>query len=835
MAKGKGIGLWERMGVELDKGTVQAMMSEYENALATSGEKGARAMERALKETHALTVAKLEKQLRDGLINEKTFSKLKAEADRGFAQSLGKGMDDLKAKGKLTDAEFVKLSKTLSKLESQSKDTGSSFKGMMQGFIGGLAAGAMTAGIDALLRGVGAVKGFIFGASQAATEAEDVVNSLAGTLERFGVRFASVRGELESNARLFQDRTVFDDETYLGIIDALTEKTGSYTAALRDAETVANVMYKRKLDLATASDVVSKALRNPEMSLEKVKIQAWEGEKAIDAIRRAFDGAAEGGTKTFSGQLAQLTNGWGNFKEAAGEALNNLAVKLGILPKATAWLRENTDEMVAWVETTGAKMETWWKTNREDVQQTIRDVQQLASDLKSIAAMVLPPVRVVVEFVAKLARWYNKVDRWEDKYLYGPEPGVPVDHGHTGRPQAEIDHSHTPAARQGRNRQPKGTGTGTGTGTRAKPLTEDERTEREIALLAEVAKMRRLEADELAKLEGYQDRARARLSATNLGLAEEVRLRERLAKIITTMVAGGVPAPDLAPATIITPVRKPFGTYHTPDERAEQRSVAAMRQQLELLGDIGQWRRLNRDEIDAAAKLEGDIERKLRNQNLSARERLELEQNLAVAREMNAGDFTMDNVWEVMAGSARAAGDSIGDAWTDNFERIFEDGLDLKSFMDGMWAGTSAGLAKAIAGEARLRAKHNTVKAVEAGAEGLLAVAKREPDAAAAAFSSAGKFLLSAAGWAALGGAAGAAGGHGSSRGGGHSPMERGGPDAGHDIGRRVETHTYIRLEAKFDPFDPNSPRHQDLIHTTARNVIDTQGRDAFTRGNAAE
>lgn len=967
--KGRGRGLWQRLGVELDKGSAQAFMSDMERALAAGGEKGARGLKRALEEALDLTLANLRKQLAEGVIDSKTFTKLKAEAESAFNNTLVKGMDDLKAKGKLTDAEFVKLSKSLKQVKQESDEAGKGFKGMMQGFVGGLAAFGAAKVTDLLTSAAYGVKNFLFSSSAAASEADDVVNRLAGTLERVGVKMSDVQGELDAGARAMQENTRFDDETYLGIIDALTEGTGSYTKAQRDAATVADLMAKKKMDLAAASLIVAKAINDPEMSLKKLGIAAREGETAIEAIRRTFRGAAEQDTKVFGGAIAQVTNAWGNFKEAAGKALNEMLMKSGILPRLTAYLNENSEELGE-----------WWEQNQEGLKETAADLATVAEGLGKLARTSLPKFTVAVEFFSNLTEWYNSLPPFAKKALSavawaGGELTSPVraltrsqrlsdafdrSYGReTRRPQpmgraeaAELDRlidgaldpappagggaAQAPArmteeqvqryqalaqsrrltadetralraeeqalreevskARPGseeevdaRKRLADVEEALAGKKERAKKRERDadadeitrmgqiaERRaltsretarlgslqdrltrsvesgtlsveaeakaqakladirkaldaprEREIQMLRDIGQLRNLNASEIMKLSGREDELRAALSAKNLTLEREIYLRRQLAE-----VQGAIPAVDLTPATIIRPEMGPRLTLLS---RGEERDTTEMRQQLALLAEISGWRSLSRDELAAAADLESQIERKLSNQSLSMRERLDLERDLAEAREANASLFTMDNVWESMVEASGAAGEMIAESWTDVFERVFEGGMNLRDFMNGMWDGVAGGLGKAIKAEAGIRAKKAGVHALEAAATGTLALAKHDYTAATKAYNAIPKFIAEAAGWAALGGAAGALQHESGGGSAGHQRLDRGGADSGLEAARRAESHIYVRNTINVNPFDPDSPRVQEVVQRTARNIVDSQGPDAFTRGSAPQ
>ncbi|HET7233264.1 MAG TPA: hypothetical protein VFJ16_24850, partial [Longimicrobium sp.] len=122
-----------RVGLVLDSDARGKFMSDFERALAASGEKGAAKMRRALKEQLDLTLAELNKKFREGSIGQDDYLKRKFEAEQAFVQSLSRGMDQLRAKGELTDGEFVKLARDLAKVGDQAERTAQQFEKMGHG------------------------------------------------------------------------------------------------------------------------------------------------------------------------------------------------------------------------------------------------------------------------------------------------------------------------------------------------------------------------------------------------------------------------------------------------------------------------------------------------------------------------------------------------------------------------------------------------------------------------------------------------------------------------------------------------------------------------------
>ena len=362
----------------------------------------------------------------------------------------------------------------------------------------------------------------------------------------------------------------------------------------------------------------------------------------------------------------------------------------------------------------------------------------------------------------------------------------------------------------------------------------DEPREREIRLLSDISQLRHLHGEEIFSLSRIEDQLRAALSAKNLELEREILLRRQLAEVTGALASSrldGVQATtqDQGYRSIIS------GPRMTLQDRDDVKSQEVMRHELAMLQQIAQWRTLSRDEAAAAAAYEERIERALAAGNLNRHEALQLEQDLAAARELSSSAFTWDNVWESMVSASGAAGELVAESWLDVFERVFEGGMNLRDFMTGMWDGVAGGLGKAIKAEATLEAKKAGVNALKAGATGTLALARHDYVAATKAFNAVPMFIAEAAGWAALGGAAGAIQHEsGGGRGGGSNSLDRGGPDAGLDAARRIESHIYVRNTINVNPLDPNSPLVQDFVHTTARNVIDRQGADAFTVGTGA-
>lgn len=214
----------------------------------------------------------------------------------------------------------------------------------------------LAAGIGAALGGA-ALIAFGKRAVEAAAKVEQVWNDLRGTINSAGGSFEKLEGKIRATAEAFQDATVNDGEDFAEGLSRMITLTGNVEGSLKNMGLAANVAAQFfKGDLASGVELVAKVSQGNVTMLQKMGIAATSAANGLDVLAQRSMGAAERQTKTFTGQLRQLNNEWGDFKEELGAALiaaDGQTSAMSVLREAvrdlTTWVVENKDAIRDWV------------------------------------------------------------------------------------------------------------------------------------------------------------------------------------------------------------------------------------------------------------------------------------------------------------------------------------------------------------------------------------------------------------------------------------------------------------------------------------------------------
>lgn len=198
---------------------------------------------------------------------------------------------------------------------------------------------------------------FGIAAVNAARDSEDAWSDLSGSIAAAGESFEGMEERVRAAADAFQAATIHDDDAYARGLSRLITLTGDVAASTNNMGLVADVAAKFfKGDLAPATDLVAKAMNGNTAALSKMGIKVDDAQQALEILASRSMGAAEKKAATFSGQLAQLNNGWDDFlkdvgnaiiqSEGAGTAMNALRAVVQVL---TDWVGRNKDAIALWV------------------------------------------------------------------------------------------------------------------------------------------------------------------------------------------------------------------------------------------------------------------------------------------------------------------------------------------------------------------------------------------------------------------------------------------------------------------------------------------------------
>lgn len=198
---------------------------------------------------------------------------------------------------------------------------------------------------------------FGIAAVNAARESEAAWSDLEGTIAAAGESFAGMESQVRAAADAFQASTIHDDDAYAKGLSRLITLSGDVAASTNNMGLVADVAAKFfNGDLAPATDLVAKAMNGNTAALGKMGIKAEGAQQALEILAARSMGAATKEAGTFSGQLAQLNNGWDDFlkdvgnaiigSEGASTAMNALKAVVQVL---TDWVGRNKEAIASWV------------------------------------------------------------------------------------------------------------------------------------------------------------------------------------------------------------------------------------------------------------------------------------------------------------------------------------------------------------------------------------------------------------------------------------------------------------------------------------------------------
>jgi len=160
-------------------------------------------------------------------------------------------------------------------------------------------------------------------------EEQDAVEGLTTALAAQGLATPEVTAAYSALASQFQATTKYADEAIVGVQQTLTTigKVGPEQMELA-LTAVTNLASGMKIDLATAANMVSKAVGSGGEQLGKLKVVLGEAyvegmstTEMLTALNDKFGPAAQNELNTYNGQMANLQNQMSDFNESVGKVL----------------------------------------------------------------------------------------------------------------------------------------------------------------------------------------------------------------------------------------------------------------------------------------------------------------------------------------------------------------------------------------------------------------------------------------------------------------------------------------------------------------------------------
>jgi hypothetical protein len=521
-----------QIGVELDQQSLNAFRADmaqgFARAAAESGDKVYDGLKGALDKT----IADLKVKLAEGVISPKEFKAQAAIASEALAGEMRKA----KEAGKLTDAEFVKLSKTLKTTGATGKQA---FKGMETGATSLMGTLKKVGGVLAGLFALNKLRQFGTSSIEAALSAEKSARRIAAVWKATGNAVGKSVDELLRLSDELERSTLFNKTD---IEEAM--------AQLLTYKSIAGDTFNRAINLATdmatvfgglsgSTQALAKALDDPIKGLGLLAKAGYTFDDAVIAqiqslmkhnrlleaqtlILRTLEGEQGGVARQMKtgwvGAVDTFSKSWGRLKERIGEAL--LSAKDGppIIERLTGKLED---------------LEQWVITNRREIAEFTNDVLGLTEALVKLGGALSKPFRLALHPIKSFKNWRERVAF--DRLNAGGTFGIEDPAGRTPTP--------TPIIPGKPKQEPSAPG-----------LTAEElrklREEREKALDAEIAALKRghdlrtLTSRDIARAVDLETQMRERLKAGNLALEERNKLTERLAALsgVTPDASGRVRA-----------------------------------------------------------------------------------------------------------------------------------------------------------------------------------------------------------------------------------------------------------------------------------------------------
>lgn len=182
------------------------------------------------------------------------------------------------------------------------------------------------------------VKDFLVSSVREAAAEQEAFNRLAATMATLGIEYNKVSAELQNMFANLQATTAFGDDETASVFQRLVITTGNYDSALKLLNVTLDVAAGKSIDAASAAELVGKAATGyigilsrygivfDEATQKQIRMADAMGKAEIVAreLEKRFSGQAQAQLQTYSGQMQQLGNYWGDLKEAIGSTIISL-------------------------------------------------------------------------------------------------------------------------------------------------------------------------------------------------------------------------------------------------------------------------------------------------------------------------------------------------------------------------------------------------------------------------------------------------------------------------------------------------------------------------------
>ena len=257
---------------------------------------------------------------------------LLAKRQGEYRASLSQTLASLKAEAaQLKDPAIQKRIKDIATLESQNNKLKNSLTGVTTKqnlFNNALAAAGGIIATGVIIR-------WMSDTVKMAAEAESAINKLNAALMSQGAYTPQLSASLQAYAKDLERVTVVEDDTSLAMMGTIATLTELSEKGIKQAQQAAIGLSRTfGMDLQQAAVLVSKAIHSETNALGRYGISLGDAKTETEKANIIFEKTgrmfqiAEAETKTYSGQLAQLQNAYGNLREDIGTELLPILKKL---------------------------------------------------------------------------------------------------------------------------------------------------------------------------------------------------------------------------------------------------------------------------------------------------------------------------------------------------------------------------------------------------------------------------------------------------------------------------------------------------------------------------
>lgn len=403
----KGKGILRRIAFVLDRPSAKKVGDQMEDVLGTAGKEGGQNFARELREAFNKRMAQLKEQLAEGLIDEKKFKQEADKAARAFNTSMLRSIQKAREEGKLTDREYIKLTRTLKRVGDQGqKSAGLLTRGFAKAItvIGGALAirqlGRWTADLVAL--GVNA--------DEAGAKFEATFEGATARMDEFVDSFGALAGLSKSEARDFTATT-----------GAMARGMGYTTEAAADlAQEVARVAGDltafNNIPIAETSRAVRSALTGERESLKTLGIVIQQAD--VDQRAMVMSGKANAAALTqqekAAATLALIVERMGPAAGALARESDSLAGAGRRVAAQFRTFKENLGTALVEAES-GPSVLDQLSTKLEELNQWVvtnkDDIAAFASDMLDLATAFAKAAEAATRFIGAVT---SPKKAWDD-------------------------------------------------------------------------------------------------------------------------------------------------------------------------------------------------------------------------------------------------------------------------------------------------------------------------------------------------------------------------------------------------------------------------------------